>query len=282
VKKLLIIIILSASIFVGWYFISPPSESENEKTDEIAPESSVNGAEKTEPYIGRKNANFSRTEQVIRTDHQESTVNIASLRNHLNSFEGDFTDWGARNEDHAKWLKKHHYANGSEQYAAYTALSNNELEQLALAGDVIAKKQWALRLLYQYKDNEAGVQWMKEAAADGSIDAIHELSKLNQFGVGQVDDMTFPQNPIDALAWKKVAYILGDWEALSFNYPQYDSGSFEFLSEMVAANLYDELNEIHIKRYGTLIQRDTKPGLMEATETYLEFLADEKNQGTGN
>jgi len=159
-------------------------------------------------------------------------------------------------------MKAHHFPVGLDHVNNYYRLADDELEALAYAGDVIAKKELGSRLILQRGLREEGVAWLKDAAADGSHYALNELSVL---GLGSHPN--YEKNLIESLAWKKVSYMLGDWQAL------WSSGLYQeltevdnYMTDLVALSYYEELNRAHLQRYGTPIERSAMPGYVEFSE----------------
>jgi len=179
-------------------------------------------------------------------------------------FEENYEMFHPINDEHKEWLVAHHYPRGEFHIEQYSNKSISELEKLAYAGDVIAKKELGTKLITVNGDIENGLNWLKDAAADGSHYALNELSVLNAAGL----DTGLPKNLLEGLAWKRVSYILGDWSALwSDNIYTSQLGQRDiFIADILAASYFLELNDIHIQRYGSPLTPDLKPGLLETLQ----------------
>lgn len=152
-----------------------------------------------------------------------------------------------------------------EELDHYIQLDDAALLSLAESGDPGAQTRLGSRLIRKYSDVDVGIDWLIEAASYGSFEALRELRWLYQYGAGpiQEDDFAF-------LAWAKVAYMVGDWQALWFQNSSSNLNTRELMVvDVLAANYFDEINNRHILRTGQNMEIKIRPGYREALQQFL-------------
>lgn len=152
-----------------------------------------------------------------------------------------------------------------EELNRYLKLDDASLLSLAESGDVGAQTRLGTRLIRRHFNVVDGMDWLIEAASYGSFEALRELRWLYQYGAGpiQEDDFAF-------LAWAKVAYMVGDWQALWFQNASSNLSARELMVvDVLAASYFDEINNRHVSRTGRNLEITIRPGYREALQQFL-------------
>ena len=154
-----------------------------------------------------------------------------------------------------------------EQRRRYIQLDETQLLALAEAGDVGAQIRLGVRLIRTHHNVTDGMDWLIEAASHGSFEALQELRWLYQYGAGPIekDDFAF-------LAWAKVGYMVGDWQALWHQGASSRVTKDEsILIDALAAYYFDEINTRHVLRTGENLQVTIRPGFNYVLDQYLNY-----------
>lgn len=115
--------------------------------------------------------------------------------------------------EEARWLQKFGYPS-QEEVSQFSALSESQLERQAASGSLAALAVYGGRLTKSNRLGD-GLLALKQAADNGSIYAYYELS--NAYATNST-----LKNNIDAAAFLRVAYLLGDSKAataIQMNFP---------------------------------------------------------------
>jgi len=153
-------------------------------------------------------------------------------------------------------------------------LLDMDLEELRLHaqnGDVFAQSALGNRLVRKQLNAKQGIDWLIEAASYGSQEALQQLRWIYQFGAGPIakDQFAF-------LAWSKVAFMLGDWQAMFPWEKTIDIGVEELaLVNVMAANFFSEINARHFERSGRNMEIRLRPGYREAMGQFLNISQNE-------
>lgn len=147
----------------------------------------------------------------------------------------------------------------------YLQMEDAQLRSLAEGGDIGAQIRLGVRLIKNNINAEEGINWLIEAASHGSFEALRELRWVYQFGAGSIgkDDFAF-------LAWAKVAYMVGDWQALWHQGASSRVTSQELIVvDVLAAYYFNEINTRHELRTGENLQVRIRPGFEHALNQFL-------------
>lgn len=154
-----------------------------------------------------------------------------------------------------------------EDLARYAPLEETQLLALAEAGDVGAQVILGVRLIKVHNNVTDGMFWLMEAASYGSFEALRELRWIYQFGAGPIekDDFAF-------LAWAKVAYMIGDWQALWHQGASSRVTRQELMVvDVLAAYYFNEINTRHVLRTGGNLEVTIRPGFKQALDQYMDY-----------
>lgn len=111
---------------------------------------------------------------------------------------------GAKDKEEAQWL----YANGypsADQLRLFKALSDDQLKRRADAGALAAMTVYGERKAAQ-GDTKQGIQYVHDSIRNGSIYGYYGMSSIYRNTPGL-------RNNVEAAAYLRVAYILGDAKA---------------------------------------------------------------------
>lgn len=111
---------------------------------------------------------------------------------------------GAKDKEEAQWLSINGYPS-SDQLRQFKALSDDQLKQRADAGSLAAMTVYGERKVAQ-GDTKQGIQYVHDAIRNGSIYGYYAMSSIYRNTAGL-------KNNVDAAAYLRVAYILGDAKA---------------------------------------------------------------------
>lgn len=147
----------------------------------------------------------------------------------------------------------------------------DELRLHARNGDVFAQSALGNRLVRKQLNAKQGIDWLIEAASYGSQEALQQLRWIYQFGAGPIEKDRFA-----FLAWSKVAFMLGDWQAM-FPWEKTIEMRVDELAlvNVMAANFFSEINTRHYERSGRNMEIRLRPGYREAINQFLNVSQNE-------
>jgi hypothetical protein len=153
------------------------------------------------------------------------------------------------NREEALWLRSKGFPLEQEFFAAVNS-NTEELRRRAQSGDLVARVILGGRMARNPATHEAGIQLLKEASADGSLFALHELS-----------DVYRESEPIRAVAYFRAALALGDIGTIPLIHHAASRLSVEqrAVVDYEFAWLLAELNRLSIARRGVPLSIELRP-----------------------
>lgn len=153
------------------------------------------------------------------------------------------------------WLKAHGFPD-QQDYIRLNKVAGFELGRLANSGDIIAMSLFGGQLMGSLETKEQGQAMLLDAAARGSIFALHELA--NRSGPGS------PGGSIERqIAFRQAALTLGDISIVPFLTQDVDHISNEqyAMSQILFADAMAQISALRMQRTGQGLVPNLRPSI---------------------
>ena len=262
-KRLFILLILSVFAITAIFLFFWPSTKTRQ---DVSPRQTHSKTFEV-PHIEPQNISQVAGDENLKANKSTPVTQSSSATQTYEQARKEITDLpGMGSPEHTAWRTKNIIPDLT-MMDSYLQRTLVDLQELAERGDVLAQIALGNKLIREEHNSREGLYWLIEAASHGSQEALRNLRWIYQLGAGEIEPDQYA-----FLAWSKVAYMLGDWQAL---WPFGTKALSEIgvknslIVEIMAANYFSEINERHFARTGQNMSISLRPGYEEALRQFM-------------